>query len=100
MSGLVRLRNNCGADEVNARGVSYKVKWGVVEVPEEDAGPLMKVGGFHVASPHDPSAVHSTLDDVREAVWSLEPGKARSTLLSIVASPNSMNHLVQSLSFQ
>jgi hypothetical protein len=96
---LVRLRNYTGADEVNCRGVSYRVLWGVVAVPAEDVAPLLKVGGFHVARPDDPSAVHSTLDDVREAAWSLPPSKARSTLMMILESPNSMSHLIQSIAF-
>ena len=102
MSGddTVILRNYSGADEVNARGVSYRVnRWGVVTVPKADVGPLMQVGGFHRASPNDPRAIHSTLDDVREAAWSLGPGKIRDTLMMILASPNSMAHLTQSISF-
>jgi hypothetical protein len=100
VTDLVRLRNYTGADEVNCRGKSYRVnRWGVVAVPAEDVAPLMKVGGFHRASPNDPSAIHSTLEDVAEAAWSLEPGKARDTLMMILASPNSMNHLIQSIAF-
>jgi hypothetical protein len=96
---LVRLRNYSGCDEVNDAGVSYKVLWGIVTVPESAVAPLMLVGGFHRASPDDASAIHSTLDDVREAAWSLEPGKVRDTLLAILASPNSMGHLCQSILF-
>jgi hypothetical protein len=95
----VRLRTHNGADEVNCRGVSYKVRWGVVNVPAEDVGPLLHVAGFYQASADDESAEHSTLGDVEAAVWSLEPSKARSTLLAILKSPNSLNHLVQSISF-
>jgi hypothetical protein len=95
----VILRNYSGADEVNARGISYKVRWGVVTVPAEDVEPLLHVGGFHVARPDDPGAQHSTIDDVREAAWSLPPSKARSTLLAILESPTSLAHLTQSISF-
>jgi hypothetical protein len=96
---MIRLRGVHGQDECNCRGVSYKVRWGVVAVPAEDVGPLMKVGGFYPALPDDPSAQHSTIDDVREAAWSLPPSKARSTLLAILESPNSLAHLTQSISF-
>ncbi len=69
MSDKVRLRGHRGQDEVNARGVSYKVSpWGTVCVPAEDVGPLLKVGGFHVASEDDESADHSSLGDVAEVV--------------------------------
>jgi hypothetical protein len=93
---LVRLRGVHGQDEVNARGVSYKVKWGVVRVPEEDVGSLMKVGGFHRANENDPSAQHSTLDEVIDAIWSLPLGKIRSTLLMLVTNTNAMNYIIQS----
>ena len=100
MSELVRLRGTAGADEVNARGVSYRVsKWGTVCVPAEDIVPLMKTGGFHRASPTDPSALNSTIEDVAEAAWHLPKGKVRDTLMAILRSPNSMAHLTQSISF-
>jgi hypothetical protein len=96
----VILRNYTGCDEVNDGGVSYRVnKWGCVRVPEAAVAPLLRTGGFHRACPDDPSAQHSTIDDVREAAWSLEPSKVRSTLMMILESPNSLNHLVQSISF-
>jgi hypothetical protein len=95
----IRLRGLHGQDEVNARGVSYKPRWGVVRVPAEDVPPLLKVGGFHLAHEADASAEHSTLEDVEAAVWSLPPSKERSTLLAILRSPNSLSHLVQSISF-
>jgi hypothetical protein len=97
---MIRLRGQHGQDECNCRGASYRVHWGVVRVPAEDVPPLLKVGGFHVADEADESAEHSTLADVEAAVWSLPLSKARSTLLAILESPNSLNHLVQSLSFQ
>ena len=96
---VVILRTHSGADEVNARGVSYKVRWGVVAVPAEDVGPLLQTGGFYRASEDDESGEHSTLDDVKAAAWSLPPGTVRSTLLAIFRSPNSMQHLTQSISF-
>jgi hypothetical protein len=97
---LVRLRNTTGADECNARGKSYKVsKWGTFLVPAADLEPLLKVGGFHRASPNDPSAINSTIEDCYEAAWHLPPSKARATLLAILESPNSLNHLVQSIAF-
>jgi hypothetical protein len=96
---MIRLRSQQGADEVNCRGKSFKVRWGIVTVPAEDVGPLMQVGGFHVAREDDASAEHSTLEDVEAAVWSLPLSKARFTLLAIVRSPNSLNHLIQSMSF-
>jgi hypothetical protein len=101
MSGdLVRLRGLFGQDEVNARGKSYRVNaWGCVRVPEEDVAPLLKTGGFHRASENDPSALNSTLEDVASVAWHLQKGKVRSTLLAILASPNSANHLVQSIAF-
>jgi hypothetical protein len=96
----VILRNYSGADECNARGVSYKVnRWGCVRVPEEDAGPLLKTGGFHRASENDPSALNSTLEDVAEVAWHLPKGKVRDTLMAILRSPNSMSHLTQSIAF-
>jgi hypothetical protein len=99
MSEMVRLRNYSGCDEINDSGVSYRPRWGVVAVPASAVPPLLKTGGFHIASPDDASAVHSTLDDVAEAAWSLPPGKVRDTLLAILASPNSMSHLTQSILF-
>jgi hypothetical protein len=102
MSGddLVIMRNYSGCDEVNDGGVSYRPnKWGVVRVPASAVPPLLRTGGFHVASPDDVSAVHSNLDDVLDVVWCLEPGRVRDTLMAILRSPNSMAHLTQSLSF-
>ena len=97
---MIRLRNYSGADEVNDGGKSFRVnRWGVVTVPASAVPPLMKTAGFHIASPDDPSAQHSTIDDVREAAWSLPPSKERSTLLAILESPNSLAHLTQSISF-
>jgi hypothetical protein len=97
---MIRLRNYSGCDEVNDGGVSYRPnKWGVVHVPASAVPPLLKTGGFHIASPDDVSAIHSTTDDVLDVVWSLEPGKVRDTLLAILQSPNSMAHLVQSIAF-
>jgi hypothetical protein len=100
MSDLVRLRGLRGQDEVNARCVSYKVnKWGCVSVPAEDIGPLLKTGGFAVATEDDDSADHSTLPDVAEVAWHLPSSIVRSTLLAILRSPNSMSHLTQSIAF-
>jgi hypothetical protein len=96
---MVRLRHS-NSDEINARGHSYRVSpWGTFLVPEDDLGPLLRVGGFSIAREDDPSALHSTVDDVREAAWHLPLGKARSTLLAILQSPNSLNHLIQSIAF-
>jgi hypothetical protein len=92
----VRLRTHNGADEVNCRGVSYKVRWGVVNVPAEDVGPLLHVAGFYQASADDESAEHSSLSDVEAAVWSLPPGKVRSTLLMLITNTNAMNYVIQS----
>jgi hypothetical protein len=102
MSGddLVILRNYSGCDEINDAGVAYKVnKWGCVRVPASAVAPLMKTAGFHIASPDDPSAINSTLEDVAEVCWHLPSGKVRDTLLAITASQNSMSHLCQSISF-
>jgi hypothetical protein len=100
MSALVRLRGHFGQDECNARGVSYKVNnWGCVSVPAEDIGPLLKTGGFHVASADDDSADHLTLRECYEVAWHLPLGVVRDTLLAILRSPNSMSHLTQSISF-
>jgi hypothetical protein len=97
---LVRLRGAFGQDEVNARGKSFRVnQWGCVSVPAEDIGPLLKTGGFHVASEDDESADHSTLEDVASVAWHLPKSKVRSTLMAILRSPNSMNHLTQSIAF-
>lgn len=90
------LRNYSGADEVNCRGVSYRVnKFGCVRVPEEDIAPLLKTGGFHRASPNDPSAINSTLADVAEAAWHMKPGKICSTLLMLCENTNSLNFLAE-----
>ncbi len=81
----VRLRNTAGADEVNARGVSYRVnKWGCVTVPAEDVAPLLRVGGFHRASPNDPSAIHSSIEECYEAAWHLPLGPTRDAVLSFL----------------
>jgi hypothetical protein len=96
----VILRNYSGCEEVNDGGVSYRVnKWNCVRVPESAVAPLLKTGGFHRATPDDPGAINSTIEDVTEAAWHLAPGKVRETLMGILASPNSMSHLVQSISF-
>jgi hypothetical protein len=100
MSDLVRLRGLRGQDEVNARCVSYKVnRWGCVSVPAEDVAPLLKTGGFHVASEDDDSADHSSLSDVFDVAWHLPSSIVRSTLLTVLRSPNSMSHLTQSIAF-
>jgi hypothetical protein len=97
---MTRLRNYSGTTEVNHNGASYTVSpYGTVVVPESAVLSLTKTGGFHIASPDDPSAINSTIEDVAEVVWHLKPGKARSTLLAILASPNSLAHLCQSISF-
>jgi hypothetical protein len=97
---MVRLRGLRGQDEVNARGVSYKVnRWNCVSVPSEDVPPLLHVGGFHVASEDDAGADNSTLADVLDVAWHLPSSKVRSTLLAILRSPNSMSHLTQSIAF-
>jgi hypothetical protein len=90
------LRNYSGCDEVNDGGRSYRVnRWGVVTVPASAVAPLMKTGGFHPASPDDVSAIHSTLEDVAEVVWSLPLGKVRDTLLSLTTNTNQMNFLAE-----
>jgi hypothetical protein len=100
MTDMIRLRGYFGQTEVNTRGTLRPVsKWGTVCVPEEDVAGLLRVGGFHVADENDPSASNSTLADVYEAAWALPLGKVRSTLLAILRSPNSMNHLTQSIAF-
>ena len=96
----IRLRTTSGADEVNARGVSYKVSpYGTVCVPSEDVPPLLHVGGFHAAAPNDKNAVYATIEQVFETAWHLPPSRERSTLLAVLQSPNSLAHLVQSISF-
>ena len=95
MSELVRLRGTRGQDEVNAQGVSYRVRWGFATVPKEDVEPLLRVGGFHLAAEDDESAEHSTLADVEAAVWSLPLGKTRSTLLALVTNTNALNFLAE-----
>lgn len=100
MSDLVRLRGLRGQTEVNCRGVAYTVnRWGCVTVPSEDVEPLLKIGGFDLAAEDDVSADHSTLEDLAEVAWHLPLGVARSTLLAILRSPNSLNHLIQSIAF-
>jgi hypothetical protein len=97
---LVNLRGLFAQSEVNARGVSYLVnKWGVVTVPVEDIGPLMKVGGFSIADENTEGVATATLEDVAEVAWHLPLGVARSTLLAILRSPNSMAHPIQSIAF-
>jgi hypothetical protein len=94
MSDLVRLRGLRGQDEVNARGVSFKVsRWGTVCVPAEDVQPLLRTGGFHVASEDDDSADHSTLADAAEVCWHLPIGKVRDTLLALLSNTNALNFL-------
>jgi hypothetical protein len=91
---LIRLRGRFGQSEVNARGVVYIVnRWGCIKVPSEDVPPLLKVGGFHIASESDEGADHSTLSDVAEVVWHLETGKIRDTLLALVENTNALNFL-------
>jgi hypothetical protein len=100
VSEMIRLRNYSGASEVNHNGASYTVSpYGTVVVPESAVLGLTHTGGFHVASPDDASAIHSTLADVAEVAWSLPPSKERSTLLAILRSPNSLSHLTQSIAF-
>jgi hypothetical protein len=97
--GYIKLRARQGTEEVNCRCISYRVNpWGCIDVPVEDAEPLMRVGGFHEASEND-LAPYASLSDVESVAWHLPKGKVRSTLLAILRSPNSMNHLVQSLQF-
>jgi hypothetical protein len=96
---LVILRSTGGADEVNARGKSFRVnRFGCVRVPEEDTAPLLLLRGFHRAKPTDPSSIYAELSDVAEVCWHLKPGKLRDTLLAITRSPNSASHLVQCIS--
>jgi len=59
----------------------------------------MIVGGFHIANEATEGFSISTLADVEDVCWHLPLGKVRSTLLAILRSPNSMNHLVQSIAF-
>jgi hypothetical protein len=92
----VRLRSYSGCDEVNDGGRSFRVnRWGIVTVPASAVPPLLQVGGFHVASPDDVSAIHSTLDDVAEVVWSLPLSVTRSTLLALVTNTNQLNFLAE-----
>jgi hypothetical protein len=100
MSDMIRLRASRGTDECNHNGVSYKVnKWGCVTVPADAVPPLLKVGGFSIASEDDDSADHSTIEDVAEVAWHLPSSTVRSTLLAILRSPNSMSHLTQAIAF-
>jgi hypothetical protein len=97
MTDMVRLRGHFGQSEINARGTVYIVnRWGCATVPTEDAGPLLKVGGFHIESESDEGVATSSLEDVSEVVWHLPLGKIRSTLLALVTNTNAMNYLVQS----
>jgi hypothetical protein len=90
MSEMIRLRGHFGQTEVNASGTLYAVnRWNCVSVPAEDIGPLLKTGGFHIASEDDDSAHHSSLSDVLDVAWHLPSSAARSTLLAILQSPNS-----------
>jgi len=93
---IVILRNYTGCDEVNDSGVSCRVnKWNCVRVPESAVAPLLKTGGFHRASPNDPGAINSTLGDVAEVCWHLEPGRIRSTLLALCENTNQLNFLAE-----
>jgi hypothetical protein len=87
---LIRLRGHVGQAEVNARGISYEVRWGIVTVPSEDVEPLLHIGGFYRAHEDDPSALHSTLADVEAAVWSLPLGPARTALLATLNSAGAL----------
>jgi hypothetical protein len=91
----IRLRATRGQDEVNARGASYKVnKWGCVSVPAEDVPPLLKVGGFAIASEDTEGVDTSTLADVAEVCWHLPLGRTRSTLLALCENTNQRNYLI------
>ena len=93
--GYIKLRARQGTDEANCRGVSYRVNpWGCIDVPVEDAEPLMRVGGFHEASEND-LAPYATLSDVASVAWHLPAGKARSTLLMLCENTNALNLIVE-----
>jgi hypothetical protein len=100
VSDLVRLIATFGSDECNHAGASYKVSpWNTVCVPPDAVPALTKTGGFYIAGAAESLLRHSTLAECYEAAWSLPPSKARSTLLAILESPNSLNHPVQSIAF-
>lgn len=83
---LIRLRGHAGQDEANCRGVSFRVSpWRTICVPAEDVEPLIRIGGFYEAREDDPSAIHSTLDDVRETAWHLAPGPRRDAILKFLS---------------
>jgi hypothetical protein len=96
MSDMVRLRGLRGQDECNCRGVSYKVnRWGCVEVPIEDVGPLLKVGGFSIADEATEGVATASLEDVYDAAWHLPLGKVRDTMLNLLSNANARNLLVE-----
>jgi hypothetical protein len=100
MSELVRMVSHQGASEANHAGVSYLVTpWDTILVHPDAVASLQKTGGFTIAARAESLIRHSTLSEVYEAAWALPRSKARSTLLEILKSPNSMNHLTQSISF-
>jgi hypothetical protein len=100
MSDMIRLRASRGTDECNHNCVSYKVnKWGCVTVPADAVPPLLKVGGFSIATEATEGVDHATLSDVLDVAWHLPSSIVRSTLLAILRSPNSMSHLTQSIAF-
>jgi hypothetical protein len=100
VTDLVRMLSHQGATEVNHAGVAYLVSpWDTIRVHNDAVVPLQKTGGFTIATEADELIRHSTLSEVYEAAWALPKGKARSTLLAILQSPNSMAHLVQSIAF-
>jgi hypothetical protein len=97
---LVRMISHQGCSEVNHGGVAYLVtQWNTILVHSDAVAPLQKTGGFTVATEVDELLRHSTIDEVFEAAWALPKGKVRDTLLAILQSPNTLSHLVQSISF-
>jgi hypothetical protein len=99
MSDLIRLISTRGSDEVNHAGVSYRVtQWNTVVVPADAVPSLTNGAGFYIADDYEELLRHSTIDELYEAAWALPLGKARSTLLAILRSPNSLSHLTQSIS--
>jgi hypothetical protein len=100
MTDLVRMISHQGCTEVNHGGVSYLVTpWNTALVHPDAVESLTKTGGFTIATEAEPLTRNSTLEECREAVWALPKSKARSTLLMILKSPNSMSHLTQSIAF-
>jgi hypothetical protein len=100
MTDLVRMISHQGSDEVNHAGVSYRVTpWDTILVHQDAIAPLQKTGGFTIATEADELLRHSTIGECYEAAWALPKGKVRDTLLAILKSPNSMNHLIQSIAF-